>query len=248
MMKRLIEAFDRAYVINLQDRADRRRDVKREFKKIGADIPSDKVRFYTAVRPADQGEFPSLGARGVFTSHRDILDLAIGEGLRNVLVFEDDVSFRSVQESLIMETAERLFQQEWDIVLFGYYEPAGDNLPRPLVPWRGRTLGTHFYGVNGRFMGKMLRYMRDCEARPRNHPEGPTSADGIYNRVRLTNPDVRVFLASPMLAYQRSSRSDIRPGTSYDKFVWLEPMTRCARSIKHRLRMRLDWLMHRLNG
>jgi glycosyl transferase family 25 len=240
-MKQLITAFDRAYIINLQDRPDRRHDAVREFKRIGLSIPCEKVRFYTATRPTEVGEFPSLGARGAFSSHRHVLEMAIRDGLRNLLVCEDDVNFRSVGSEFIKALCEDLFQREWDLVILGYNEPSDRELVGPLTQWDGPTKGTHFFAVNGRFIGRMLDYMREVEMRPRNHPMGgPTSADGIYNRIRLENADIRVLLSCPKLAYQRSSRTDLRPPRSFDNVAALEPLVRFGRRIKDKIRMGAD--------
>ena len=87
----------------------------------------------------------------------------------------------------------------------------------------------------------MLDYMRESEAGPPGDADhGPTSADGIYNRVRLRNTDVRVLLAAPTLAFQRSSRTDLQPVSFYDRNPLLAPAMRIARRVKHRARMTLD--------
>jgi len=240
-MKRLIAEFDRAYIINLRDRLDRRQEAEDEFGKIGLTIPNDQVRFYTATRPTDRGNFHSVGARGAFTSHRNVLDLAAADKLQNVLVFEDDVSFRNVGDDCISQIIARLSDKDWDLIFFGYTSPSDQALIGPLIPWKRITIGTHFYAVNGRFMGRMLEYMRDSEVGPAGNSEhGPTSADGIYNRVRLQDPNIRVLLAAPSLAFQRSSRTDLQPVSIYDRLSFLAPGMRTARKIKHQLRMTLD--------
>src|SRR5271167_60428 len=100
-MKRIIEYFDRAYIINLEDRPDRREEVKEEFQRVGIKVPDQRVRFYTAKRLTDRAFFSDVGIRGCFTSHRDILERASQDKLRNVLVFEDDVSFRDIDGTVI---------------------------------------------------------------------------------------------------------------------------------------------------
>jgi glycosyl transferase, family 25 len=240
-MKHIIDFFDRAYIINLSDRADRRREAVREFRRIGVDVPNDVVRFYTATRPTEKGSFPDLGTRGNFTSHRNVLDLAKRDGLRNVLVFEDDISFRSIDPSFEKKLMAQLAREEWDVVLFGYLRPADDDLVGPLAPWHGETMGGHFYAVNGAFIGKMLQYMHDCEARPPGHPDGsPMLADAAYSHARAVMPGMRVFVSVPNLAHQRNSRTDVHPTPAFDKITWLAPFLRGARSIKHKLRMRAD--------
>jgi glycosyl transferase, family 25 len=240
-MKRVIEHFDRSYIINLADRTDRRRQVVREFRHVGIDIPNENVRFYTAMRPADKAGFQDIGTRGNFTSHRNVLELAIRDRLRNVLILEDDVSFRSVGDAFEQQLITQLSLQDWDVVFFGYLFPPDDSLSGPLRRWPNDILGAHFYAVNGRFIGTMLQYMNECELRPRDHPDGgPMPADGAYNHVRYVIPKINVLLSVPGLAYQRSSRTDVASPKIFDTMIWFRPILLGLRDIKHRVRMALD--------
>ena len=190
-MKSIIEYFDRSYIINLADRVDRRRDVVREFRRSGIHIPNERVSFYTATRPTDSGNFVTLGMRGCFTSHLEVLEDAKRDNLRNVLVFEDDVSFRDVGVDFQNRLLEDLSRRHWDLLWLGYLKPDNVALSGPLARWSNDILGAHCYAVNGPFIGAMAQYMRDCERRPRDHPDGgPMPADGAYNHVRYVNKDV----------------------------------------------------------
>ncbi len=246
-MKHIIEFFDRSYIINLLDRVDRRAQAEQEFFKIGIRIPNERVRFYSAERVLEKGEFPDVGARGCFNSHRNVLDLAHKDRLHNVLIFEDDVSFRSVGDEIERQILSRLQIEDWDVIHFGYLEPSDSNFRGPLMPWRKRVIGAHFYAVNGRFIAPMLQYMKECENRPCGHPDGgPMLPDGAYNHVRQVIPNLRTLLAVPNLAHQRNSRTDVHPTPIFDRIAWLEPAVRRARGIKHRLRMVID--KHRLRN
>jgi len=237
----LIDYFDRAYIINLPDRADRRRAVRKAFNSVGIVIPSQKVRFYSAVRPAEKGDFYALGARGSFNSHREVLKLAAADGLRNVLVFEDDVAFRWFPEDLLASIVSGLSQKDWDVVYFGYLEPRSTNLKGPLAAWPDATLGGHCYAVNGHFFKTMIGYMDECEVRPRDHPlGGPMSRDGVYNHIRQVIPNVRVLLCIPGLAFQRSSRTDISEVRFFDRILWMRPALSFLRGIKTKLRVLVD--------
>jgi len=240
-MKPIIEYFDRAYIINLSDRTDRRRQAEQEFRRVGISIPNDKVRFFNAVRPSDKGGFQDIGTRGCFNSHRSILEIANQENLRNILIFEDDVSFRSISATFERHLMAQLSDEDWDVVFFGYSMPSDEFLTGPLMRWPNDIRSTHFYGVNRRFIRRMLQYMNDCELRPRDHPDGgPMPADGVYNHVRYVFRDINLLLAVPNLAYQRSSRTDIAQAHFLDRIVWLGPILRGVRAIKHRGRMVLD--------
>lgn len=243
-MKQIIEYFDRSYIINLSDRIDRRLETEREFRRVGVNIPNEKVRFYTAIRPTDKAGFVNIGTRGNFTSHRNVLELASRDHLRNVLVFEDDVSFRSVEDDFEQNLVKQLSREDWDVVYFAYLSPPDHALKGPLTRWPNDIIGAHFYAVNGKFIGTMLQYMNECELRPRNHPAGgPMTADGAYNHVRYVIPNINVLLSVPSLAHQRSSRTDVSPTRIFDRIVWLRPILRVMRAIKHQLRMALDKCM-----
>jgi hypothetical protein len=222
-----------------------------EFHRIGTDLPGKKVDFFTAVRPPDRANFQDVGTRGCFNSHRSILQLADQKNLRNVLVFEDDVWFRDVGALFENQLLAQLDQEDWDLVFFGYLKPADRALTGPLVRWPQDILGAHCYGVNGHFVQTMIRYMNDCEQRPRDHPEGgPMPADGVYNHIRYLNPGIKLFLSAPSLAHQRNSRTDIAKRKFFDDIVWLRRVIVGLRSVKHRIRMASDRrkLRRQLNG
>jgi glycosyl transferase family 25 len=240
-LRDLIESFDRAYIINLPDRTDRRRSVERAFEAIGIKVPNNKVRFYSAVRPADKGNFYAIGARGSFNSHRNVLKLAAADGLRNILVFEDDIVFRKTPELEISKIAKGLSQESWDVVYFGYLKPEFAAFKGPLSAWPHDTLGGHFYAVHGNFFETMVQYMNECEARPQGHPEGgPMSRDGVYNHIRYVRPNTRILLAVPNLAFQGSSRTDISPLRFFDRIIWLRSSLQFFRSIKTQGRLLVD--------
>jgi glycosyl transferase, family 25 len=240
-MKRIIDYFDRSYIINLEDRVDRRREVVREFDRAGMNIPNERVRFYTAKRPTDKGNFVTLGMRGCFTSHLEVLEDAQRDNLRNVLVFEDDVSFRDIGVDFQNRLLDDLSQRRWDLLWLGYLRPEDVTLAGPLARWGNDILGAHTYAVNGPFISAMAQYMQDCERRPRDHPDGgPMPADGAYNHVRYVNNDVVLLLAVPQLTLQRNSRSDLTPNLKVDGNKWIKPFAPFARKIKHKIRMTLD--------
>lgn len=239
--KRLVEYFDRAYIINLEDRPDRRREVTDEFRRLGIDIPNRQVHFFTAQRETEKGGFSDAGTRGCFTSRRNVLEQASRDKLRNVLVFEDDVSFRETDASIQDQMLQELSSAAWDIVFFGYLLPADNRLKGPLLEFPGGIMGAHFYGVNGTFVDTLLRFMRESESRPPGHPDGgPMSFDGALNHVRIQTPSTRILLAVPNLAFQRSSRTDVHPTAVFDRVRFLEPFVSGVRAIKHKIRMAAD--------
>jgi glycosyl transferase, family 25 len=248
-MKRIIEYFDRTYIINLEDRLDRRKEVIREFSHLGISVPNQRVRLYIAKRLVEKGSFPDVGTRGCFTSHRNVLEIASQNRLQNVLVFEDDVSFRDIDVSLQVQIVKQLARDPWDIVYFGYLRPSDQDLKGPLIEYPNGVMGAHFYAVNGNFIEPLLQFMKQCETRQPGHPDGgPMTADGALNHIRGIIPNTRVLLAVPNLAFQRSSRTDISPPPIWDRILMLQPLVRRARVIKHRFRMAIDGSRLRRNS
>lgn len=105
-MNNSFDYFDEMYCINLDERTDRWEHAQKEFEKAGI---KDRVIRFSAIREND-------GRVGIIKSNLDIIKLAKKKGLKNVLVFEDDVTFivDNPQEVL----AKTLEQVNLDWVLF----------------------------------------------------------------------------------------------------------------------------------
>jgi glycosyl transferase family 25 len=241
-MKQIFDYFDRTYIINLVDRTDRRQQVEQEFKSIGIHIPNDKIRYFSAQRMTERGGFVDVGTRGNYDSHRAVLKLAVQDRLSNILVVEDDVSFRSIGNAFKDQLVAQLSRQEWDVVCLGYAKPddkslTGDTLQQLQTDF----LGAQLYGVNQTFIPRMIDYMNDCETRKHGDPFGcPMPADGIYNQARRVLPDVRMLISGANLAHQRSSRTDVARPSIIDRAPLLRMFAPQIRNFKHRLRMMHD--------
>lgn len=207
----LAALFDRIYVINLPDRLDRRREMTAQLALIGmADDPL--VQFFPAVRPADKGDFGSVGERGCFLSHLGALKDAVAHGHRSILILEDDVDWtpaalaRDGRLDALRDTA-------WDFLHGGrgHDRAAPDgviSLVR-LEPERELLLG-HFIGLRGDVIAAMVDYLEAMLRRPNGSPEGgPMHVDGAYSWFRRAHPEVAAYVCTPSVAQQRYSRSDI---------------------------------------
>ncbi|ATE63375.1 glycosyltransferase family 25 protein [Rhizorhabdus dicambivorans] len=118
--ERLFRSFDRVYVLNLPDRADRRAEMAGELARIGTGYGDPRVRLFPAIRPDDPGGFPSIGARGCFLSHLAMLREARDEGLGRILILEDDCDFARGFEAGLPAVLDRLDASSWDIFYGGY--------------------------------------------------------------------------------------------------------------------------------
>jgi glycosyl transferase family 25 len=211
---RFSEFFDCAYVINLPQRTDRRREIEQELNHAGMPFTPGKVELFAAIRPDSPGPFASIGYRGVFLSHLTVLKQAQAKGLKNVLVMEDDLQLRKDFKQYEPMILEELLAQNWDIVHFGYCcdEPSkAEKVSLPILqPFSGEIIGTQFYAVNGKAFDLLINFFEAVLQRPAGHPDGsPMSPDGVFNIFRWQHPTIVRLIAVPSFGDQRSSRSDI---------------------------------------
>ncbi len=104
--------FDAIYCINLDRRTDRWEAVQKEFDKVGI---LDRVVRFSAI------ETPENGAIWCLLSHRSIIQKAQKMGWKNVLVFEDDVSF--MQNTKYIHTFLEAIKKEkyYILYLWGFF-------------------------------------------------------------------------------------------------------------------------------
>lgn len=234
----IFDAFERIYIINLPTRPDRRRAVLADLA--GASLAADdpRLRIFPGIRPADAGNFPSLGARGCYMSHLGILREATADGLGNVLILEDDLALEPAARLPQPQLLDALRQGEWDFAYPGHVEPCADPAAPPA--WqvtRSPLVCAHFYALNRRVMASLLGYLEDCMERPPGHPDGgPMHVDGAFSMFRQRNPGVVTLICIPSLGGQRSSRSDIYPNQWYDRLPVFRQLVGLARALLNRIR------------
>lgn len=207
----VFEHFERIRIINLPNRTDRRRAMDRELKKVGLSKCS-RVGYFNAIRPANAGTFTSTGAHGVYLSHRALLREAADNGV-SLLILEDDCSFNAdaVASALV---------GDWDIFYGGYRAASPDNLQQSDIEC------AHMMGFTARSVRQISRYLEALE------PDGiHPPIDGAYVWFRRENPEVRTIFATPQMAYQRSSRSDIADLAWFDRIPIVREGASLARAI-----------------
>jgi len=231
----LITMFERVYIVNLPERADRRREMDAELQRFGLTVDGKTIRYFRAIRPDSAGLFPSIGARGCFMSHLEILRECKRDGLQNVLIMEDDLSIHPALASLDSDKLARLQWGDWDFAYFGHVEEVAHASDKPV--WKESHVPmatTHFYALNRDAIAAILEHLEACLQRLPGHPQGsPMHVDGAYSLFRMQHPAFVTLMAVPSLGGQRSSRSDIYPNKWYDRVPMTKLMLAWMRSAKN---------------
>ena len=211
----LAEFFEKIYIINLANRQDRRDEMQVELQKIGLSLMHPNIQLFTAVRPKEKGEWPSIGAYGCFMSHYQVLQDAERNGYENILILEDDIDFVKDFNLKFKEVGRILTTLRWSIFYGGYEVPDKEsylNTDNPLKSIDSKiSVGTtHFIAFNKSSITKVRAYLDKMMRRQGGDPQGgPMHVDGAYSWFRNEYPEIITILATPELGYQRSSRTDI---------------------------------------
>lgn len=101
--------IDRIYCISLEDRQDRRKSVKTQFRNAGLE---GQVDFFLAQRHSENSE------KGIYESHQKCLEMGLAAGARHILVFEDDVLFTAIDPDRLAAGFDFLMGQKELTVFF----------------------------------------------------------------------------------------------------------------------------------
>lgn len=232
--------FDRVYVINLPERVDRKREVAEQLGLVGLSFDDPFVELVAAHRPADRGDFESIGARGCFLSHLDVLDRAAKAGLNSILILEDDVNWTALAKSLSDEDIVMLKETGWQFLHGGSGHDGGwgaASLRLRPVPGEEGLMLSHFIGLRGPAIRQAADYLHAMLARPAGSPEGgPMHVDGAYCWLRKDHPDMAGYICEPSLARQRASRSNVSEAVGFRAIPVVARVLDVLRALRSRLK------------
>lgn len=236
--KSLIDTFGRIIVINLPDRADRRREIDGELRRVGLSLDHPAVELFTAQRPTEAAGFPSIGAHGAFRSHLGVMERVIAQGWERALVLEDDMAFSHGFAQRLPTLAAALQGRKW-AMLYGHPGDKPSQTPAPEadglieLPADLGLIQLHFFGLTRDFALIAVPMLRAMLTRPEGSPDGgPMHVDGALNWVRRAHPEQIALAVAPQIAQQRASRSDIAGVRWYDRL----PVVRNLSGLVRRLR------------
>jgi glycosyl transferase family 25 len=237
----LLGTFEATRIINLKAREDRRREITSEFRRLGINLDSEKVRFHEAARFAEAAPFPSLGAKGCYYSHLAVLEEARANNFENILVLEDDCDFIGDIESKFLRATEELRGKEWDFFFGGHEDVACDENSHAIQQIKSGTWvrGTHFVAFSKKAIDAIVPYLqKEIQHLAADPVGGARGIDAAYTHFGREFPEFRYFIAWPKLAYQRPSRTDVQEPSAFDRMPLINSMIVPARKLKRLLRRR----------
>jgi hypothetical protein len=234
--KSLSDYFACTYIINLPERRDRRKAILGELERVWMPLSPGKVELFSAVKPKDKLGFPSLGARGCFLSHYQILTRALERKFTNVLIVEDDLMILPGLQSSWPSIRTELESYDWGIVYLGHIVKVPEDSAPHMIAFDQPVVTSHFYAVNGPVIPRLVEYLKKVQQREPGDPlGGPMELDGALTMFRQANPDVLTWIARPNLGKQRPSRSNIT-FRWYDRFPVVQQAADIGRLVRDRLR------------
>ena len=234
-MPSVTQCFPLIRVVNLPERKDRFREMQWQLDALGAPFAPGSVELFAAVRPLELGGFPSLGARGCFVSHLEILHDAHDRGVSSVLILEDDLEILPVNVP-VLNTLLGELTEPWQILYPGHIQTLPPVTRPAWLSYTGPVGTSHCYAVHRSAMPALIGYLEACLLRPAGDPVGgPMHYDGALTMFRAAYPEFRTLVAQPSLCGQRSSRSDVtaRP---LDRIPGVREALGLARAVRSRLR------------
>lgn len=153
-----MENIERIVYINLDHRIDRREEVEGELKEYN--IPQEKIRRFSAIKY-------DPGFIGCTMSHIAVLEEAIKDNVKNILILEDDFQF-VVSKDEFYESVDYFFnlQKPWDVIMFNYNTNNPENKVEDFqddskIGYVRFAQTTCAYLVNGHYMKTLLQNFKE---------------------------------------------------------------------------------------
>jgi hypothetical protein len=215
-------------VINLERRSDRRIETEEQLAGVGW-----SANFFRAIEPKSAQDFPSIGARGCFLSHLEVLKIAKSTRVDHLIILEDDIAFAPDFVERWGSAMEALESKQWSIFYPGYSSLTGLAEGLSFLSPRTAVMCSHFIMINRDAISMLVKGLETILSRPAGHTlGGPMHVDGAYSTIRMQNEVLRTYAYSPMLGRQRPSRTDVHEPKWFDRIHAVRPIMRYLRKKK----------------
>jgi len=204
----LQQYFDRVVVINLKRRPDRLARLKQSLQQ--CQWPFQEPEIFEAVDgrvyPPPPGWRSGPGAWGCKMSHQTVLGQAVADGVKTLLVMEDDVCFTDNFREDVAKFLSAV-PEDWDQLMIGgqHLIPAGKpKLVKPGVLQCTSCERMHCYGIRGKFMQRFYERLQGG-----GKFNGSVHCDWILGRDPDMQPAHKVYAPQFFLAGQEGGASNI---------------------------------------
>ncbi|MFT4629940.1 MAG: glycosyl transferase family 25 [Dinoroseobacter sp.] len=235
----LLEYFERIEIVHVPSRVDRYHKLVKELQHIGIDIDDSRVSIQHGFCADSADGYSSPQVRGGLLSHLSVLQRALKDDCRRVLILEDDAIFRtslrdfSAQRKLI----EQIKNCAWDILFLGH--PISNqikNQPKGIIETSTLFNWAHCYAVNQSVLPDLVKYLQASDLRPAGHTDGGKMyIDGGLNMFRARSGDVCSAISNPALSVQRGSPSGIANHRWYEAYSFISFFSDAARNVRDEL-------------
>lgn len=153
--------MDKIVYINLDDRKDRREEIEKTLSI----FPREKIERFSAIKEKN-------GAIGCSKSHIAVLELALKNSWKNLLVLEDDMLWND-QFDTQMKILEQKLSEPYDVIVLSGMNSIYDKGTLKLI----RCYGTGAYIVNSSYYQTLLN----------NFKEGLQKLEKYYSKKNIWN-------------------------------------------------------------
>jgi glycosyl transferase, family 25 len=242
MTPSLLSVFSAIYIINLDSREDRVIEMASQLRRIGLSFEHERVIRFAALRPSLADGFPSVGARGCFISHLEVLKAAKQAGWETILILEDDANFVNDICDRLPAVVAFLSDQDFDFFYGGYQsnpELQSDlesKFEFSLLACDQPIVASHCIGLSKQAISQAVTYFESMLSRtPGIHLGGPMHVDGAYSWLRKDFNHFRSIISVPQIAFQRASRSDVHALQWFDRLPVIRDASEVFRKLKRLL-------------
>ena len=187
--------FDKIYCISIDERPDRREEVKDQFEKTGL---SNRVEFVVVEK------HPKDCEQGIYESHLRCLEKGIKAGAGAILIFEDDIVFDRMSFETLGNCVTFMSEnRDWHMLFLGCMVKGSQRTEnRSVLKVKFRSLA-HAYAISRKFAEKLI--------------QTPWQQIPFDDVLRDLNDD-RMYAAYPSFAFQGDSASDNEKYLPLDRF------------------------------
>lgn len=205
--------FDKIYCINLDRRTDRWDEVSKLFNK--HNIVVERHSAFDGKKELTL-PYPSSSELAGAISHRDVILKAKELGLKNVLIFEDDVEMVEDVNN-VFNGIKDFIPNDWDMLYFGGNHVGGLIQVNQYFFKCLRTYALHMYAVNEKCYDLIIKYLSDkikwsLEGK---QPLKPSVAADYF--IGDLHQILNTYTIKPHLGWQKEGYSDIQESViNYD--------------------------------